>query len=299
MTLGSVDLDVNEPSGAGPFVAHNIADMHKQVSAWRQNGDLIALVPTMGALHAGHISLVEEARRQAQRVVMSIFVNPAQFAPDEDFAAYPRTLEADIERFGLSGGDLIFVPSVDEIYPQGFSTRLEVGGPALAGLEDCFRPDHFGGVALVVAKLLNQVKPDVALFGEKDYQQLKVIDRMAKDLDFATRIVGAPIIRESDGLALSSRNVYLSPDERKVAPRLYAALRQCAKHLKSKMPMDVALVSARETLRDVGFLIDYLEARESETLAPVETFGGVPIRLLAAAKLGRTRLIDNLAVEPS
>jgi pantoate--beta-alanine ligase len=295
MTRPHVDLTKALPGS--PLVAHDVASLREQVSSWRQRGDLIALVPTMGALHVGHISLVEEARRQARRVVMSIFVNPTQFAPDEDFSAYPRTLEADMEKFFAAGGDLIFAPSAAEIYPKGFATRLEVGGPALVGLEDRFRPTHFAGVATVVAKLLNLVKPDVAVFGQKDYQQLKVISQMAVDLDFTARIAGAPIIRESDGLALSSRNLYLSTEDRRIAPKLYAALRDCASNLKRNMPMDAALDLARETLRESGFQIDYFEARESDTLGPVQAFEAASVRLLVAAKLGRTRLIDNLAVE--
>lgn len=292
MSFDKADQKVN----LSPRVVHDVPGLRAIVSEWRRNGDAVALVPTMGALHAGHISLVEEAKRHARRVVMSIFVNPAQFAPHEDFNAYPRTLQADVEKFAAAGGDLVFAPDMEAMYRQGFSASVSIGGPALAGLEDRFRPTHFAGVALVVAKLFNQVQSDVAVFGEKDFQQLKVISRMAADLDFATRIVGAPIIREADGLALSSRNVYLSADERLRAPSLYKVLCQCAQDIKGGVPLATAIEAACGASRAAGFVIDYLEARDCETLAPIETIEAARIRLLVAAKLGRTRLIDNIAV---
>ncbi len=278
-------------------MVHDVPSLRNIVSEWRRRGDWVALVPTMGALHAGHISLVEEAKKHAQRIVMSIFVNPAQFAPHEDFSAYPRTLAADVEKFMSAGGDLVFAPRMEEMYPQGFATSLSIGGPALAGLEDRFRPTHFAGVALIVAKLFNQVMPDAALFGEKDFQQLKVIGKMVADLNFATRIIRAPIIRESDGLALSSRNIYLSAEERLAAPQLYKALCRCAEELKSGRLLSEAIEVGANMVREAGFVIDYLEARDCETLDPLETIDTARTRLLVAAKLGRTRLIDNIAVE--
>jgi pantoate--beta-alanine ligase len=298
MNFDRVDEAISKtPAPATPRVVHDVPGLRAIVAEWRQRGDIIALVPTMGALHAGHISLVEEAKKYARRIVMSIFVNPAQFAPHEDFTAYPRTPQADVDKFMSAGGDLVFAPHMEEMYRQGFAASVSIGGPALAGLEDRFRPTHFAGVALVVAKLFNQVAPDVAIFGEKDFQQLKVISRMAADLDFATRIVGAPIIREGDGLALSSRNIYLSADERLKAPALHKALCQCAEDLKGGRPLPTAIEAACNTIRAAGFVIDYLEARDCETLAPIETIDVDRIRLLVAAKLGRTRLIDNIAVE--
>jgi len=277
-------------------VVHSVADLRAQLAAWRQQSATIALVPTMGALHTGHMSLVAAAREQADKIVMSIFVNPTQFAPSEDFSAYPRALEADAEKFASAGGDLIFAPSVEVMYPEGFATMVEPGGPAKAGLEDKFRPAHFAGVATIVAKLLVQCRPDIAVFGEKDYQQLKVIERLVRDLDLETRILPAPIVREADGLALSSRNVYLSAEERARAPRLHTALVRCAEEIRKGRPLSAALNSARSLVGTAGFVTDYLEARHAETLAAIESPDDGPIRLLAAARLGRTRLIDNLAV---
>lgn len=271
-----------------------VAELRAQVSAWRRQGATIALVPTMGALHAGHMSLVAEARARADKIVMSIFVNPTQFAPTEDFSAYPRSLEADADKFASAGGDLVFAPGTDAMYPEGFATLLDPAGPAEAGLEDKFRPTHFAGVATIVAKLFNQCRPDIAVFGEKDYQQLKVIERMVRDLDFETRIVAAPIVREADGLALSSRNVYLSAEERVRAPRLHAVLKRCAFDIDQRIAVETALETARASLAEVGFAVDYVEARHAETLAAIESRAAGSIRLLAAARLGRTRLIDNV-----
>ncbi|MGB8278985.1 MAG: pantoate--beta-alanine ligase [Methylovirgula sp.] len=281
---------------AGVAVARRVADLRASIAGWRAAGARIALVPTMGALHAGHISLVAEAKRRADRIVMSIFVNPTQFAPNEDFPSYPRRFAEDAEKFAAAKGDLIFAPEVEEMYPKGFATTVSVAGPATVGLEDRFRPTHFAGVATVVAKLLNQCRPDVALFGEKDYQQLKVITCMARDLDLETQIIGAPTLRDADGLALSSRNLYLSADERARAPRLHEALRQCAEALRSGLSIEAALAAACEKMEAAGFVPDYIEARHAETLAPVAGLQEGPVRLLAAARLGSTRLIDNIAV---
>ncbi|SFK19406.1 pantoate--beta-alanine ligase [Methylocapsa palsarum] len=287
---------MNEFSAASPALARDVATLRARIASWRGQGERIALVPTMGALHAGHVSLVREARKHAGRTVMSIFVNPTQFAPSEDLSAYPRTFEADAALFREAGGDLLFAPQPAVMYGEGFATRIEVGGPAAAGLEDRFRPTHFSGVATVVAKLLNQCRPDVAIFGEKDYQQLKVVTRMARDLDVETAIIGAPTIRDPDGLALSSRNVYLSPQERRQAPALHGALDQCAADLRAGEKLDVALDRASARVAAAGFVIDYIEARHAESLARVGALADGPVRLLAAARLGKTRLIDNIAV---
>jgi pantoate--beta-alanine ligase len=277
-------------------ILRDVAALRRAAAGWRAAGETIALAPTMGALHAGHASLVALAKQKASRVVLSIFVNPAQFAPNEDFSSYPRTFDADARMFAAAGGDAIFAPDVEEMYGRSFATRLEVGGPALAGLEDRFRPTHFSGVATVVSKLLNQCRPDVGIFGEKDFQQLRVVARIARDLDFEAQIIGAPTVREADGLALSSRNVYLSPEERGAAPALYAALRRCASELRGGKAIADAVAEARSAVEAAGFGVDYIEARHADTLAPVASLSDGPIRLLAAAKLGKTRLIDNIAV---
>ncbi len=274
-----------------------IEELRRYVGARRAAGERIGLVPTMGALHAGHLSLVEAARRTADRVVVTIFVNPAQFGPNEDFARYPRTLAADVEKLSSVGADLVFAPMADEIYPPGFATKVVMEGPACADLEDRFRPTHFSGVATVVTKLLNQAQADVAVFGEKDYQQLLVIKRLARDLDIATEILGAPTLREADGLAMSSRNIYLSREERERARQLHDTLTDAARRILHGDDIGAATGAARARLADAGFDIDYLEARHAETLAPVSSLDEGPIRLLAAAKLGATRLIDNIAVQ--
>jgi pantoate--beta-alanine ligase len=277
-------------------VVHTIEALRARVAAWRANGERVGLVPTMGALHAGHLSLVEAARRESRRVVVTVFVNPAQFGPSEDFTKYPRTLPTDLEQLESAAADLCFAPSVDEIYPQGFATRIEMDGPARADLEDRFRPTHFSGVATVVAKLLNQAAADVAIFGEKDYQQFLVIRQLARDLDIATRILSAPTLREADGLAMSSRNVYLSAAERRRAPALFQAMQEAARRIDAGEAIEFRLDIARKSVAESGFTIDYLEARRSDTLARVASRRDGPIRLLAAARLGATRLIDNLAV---
>jgi pantoate--beta-alanine ligase len=279
-----------------PMIFRDIKSLRRAVAQWRASGEKIALVPTMGALHAGHVSLVEAARKKAERTVVSIFVNPTQFAPNEDFDAYPRTLEADLARLADAGADGCFAPPAREIYPQGFATQVIPGGPALAGLEDRFRPDHFPGVALVVAKLLNQAQADFAFFGEKDFQQLAVIRRMAADLDIPTGIFGVPTLREADGLALSSRNIYLSAGERAQAPLLARILNETAATIHLGAAPAEAAAQAAAKLASAGFVVDYLEARHAETLAPIASREEGPIRLLVAARLGKTRLIDNIAV---
>ena len=266
------------------------------IAAIRARRRTIALVPTMGALHAGHFSLVRIAKQRADRVIVSIFVNPTQFAPNEDLATYPRTLASDLAALSELKADLVWAPSVATMYPQGFATQIVPGGPAKAGLEDAFRPHFFAGVATVVAKLLIQCEPDFALFGEKDYQQFKVVTGLARDLGLKTRIVGAPVVRESDGLAQSSRNRFLSRAERAAAPALYSVLRGCAERIVAGGPLEGVLEDGRTALTHAGFALDYLEARHAETLEPVVASIGEPIRLLAAARLGKTRLIDNVAV---
>jgi pantoate--beta-alanine ligase len=256
----------------------------------------VALVPTMGALHAGHLALVRRARQRAERVIVSIFVNPTQFAPHEDLASYPRTFAEDLAALAREGVDLVWAPSAEVMYPDGFATRIAPEGAAKVGLEDTFRPHFFGGVATVVAKLFLQCRPDFALFGEKDFQQLKVVTRLARDLDLRLRIIGVPTVRERDGLAMSSRNAYLSEAERAVAPVLYRTLRNCAQGIAAGSSVTKALTHGRKAIMAAGFALDYLEARKAETLAPLNKHADEPIRLLVAARLGRTRLIDNIGV---
>ena len=276
-------------------VIRSLSALRRTVTELRVHRKTIALVPTMGALHDGHLALVRQALRRADRVIVSIFVNPTQFAPNEDLATYPRRLAADLAALRKLDTDLVWVPSVETMYPDGAATRVVPEGPATAGLEDAFRPHFFSGVATVVTKLLIQCEPDFALFGEKDYQQLKVVTRLARDLSLKTRIVGVPTVREKDGLAMSSRNAYLSPDERAAAPVLYRVLKDCAKRIASGAPLGAVLDDGREAITDAGFALDYLEARNAETLAPLTTPFAEPIRLLVAARIGKTRLIDNVS----
>jgi pantoate--beta-alanine ligase len=279
-----------------PTVIRTVSALRRTVRRWRGKGETIALVPTMGALHAGHLDLVKRAARRADRVVVSIFVNPAQFAPNEDLASYPRTWKSDLAALATLRVDAVWAPGASEVYPEGFATRIEPGGPAKAGLEDRFRPHFFGGVTTVVAKLLLQVEPQFAMFGEKDFQQLKVVTAMARDLDIPVTIVGVPTVREKDGLAMSSRNAYLSPRERAAAPMLHRVLSQCARRIKSGQRVATVLASGRRELSRGGFAVDYLEARNAESLVPLASLKDGPARLLVAARLGRTRLIDNVSV---
>jgi len=279
-----------------PTIARNLRPLRTAIDAFRKKKESVALVPTMGALHRGHLALVKEAHRRADRVVVSIFVNPTQFAPNEDFGSYPRSFDTDIEALTEAETDLVWAPPAGVMYPEGFATRIEPAGPAKAGLEDKFRPHFFGGVATVVAKLFLQVKPDVAIFGQKDYQQLRVITQMAKDLDLPLKVVGLTTVRERDGLALSSRNAYLSEADRAVAPALARVLNACASRIGRREPIEMVLEEGVTELTRAGFAVDYLEARHALTLARVASLKDGPIRLLAAAKLGTTRLIDNLAV---
>lgn len=277
-----------------PAIVRTIADLRSLVASWRQQGLTVALVPTMGALHAGHVSLVEIARRHADRVVVSIFVNPTQFAPTEDFSKYPRTFESDLAKLTEVGADAAYAPTVDIMYPAGAAATVSLKGPAVAGLEDVSRPFHFAGVATIVAKLFIQCLPDVAIFGEKDFQQLAVIRRMAEDLDLPVEVIGAPTIREPDGLAMSSRNVYLSPEDRAAAPTLHRVMQDAATAFRAGGATESALAKAREQITAAGFALDYLELRAADDLGPPRA--GVPWRLLVAAKIGATRLIDNIAV---
>ena len=276
-------------------VADHAAALRLQVSEWRMSGQRIALVPTMGALHEGHVSLAKLAKSEADKVVASIFVNPTQFAPTEDLSKYPRTFAEDLQKLaGLA--DLVFAPSVEEMYPAGDCTRVRVSGPASAGLEDRFRPSHFEGVATVVAKLFNLVQPDIAIFGDKDYQQHRVIDRMVRDLHMPVRVIAGPTLREPSGLAMSSRNRYLSAEDREHAAILYQTLVSCADGIRSGDDRDAVVEAGLSVLSKAHFQVDYFEARDAETLAPATVDPTRPLRLLLAAKLGTTRLIDNLAV---
>jgi pantoate--beta-alanine ligase len=279
-----------------PILARTVPALRSALAPFRKAGERIALVPTMGALHQGHLTLVKEAHKRADRVVVSIFVNPAQFAPHEDFGSYPRTFDSDVAALTEAEVDLVWAPTAAVMYPEGFATRLAPQGAALAGLEDKFRPHFFGGVATVVAKLFTQVAPDFALFGQKDYQQLRVVTQMAKDLDLPVEVVGVPTVREEDGLALSSRNAYLSAAERAVAPTLARVLKASAARINKGEPIEMVMEEGQVELARAGFAVDYLEARHAETLAPILAKKDGPIRLLVAAKIGTTRLIDNLAV---
>ena len=279
-----------------PKILRTVPSLRRALEPYRKAGASIALVPTMGALHRGHMALVREARRRAKRVVVSIFVNPTQFAPHEDFASYPRSFATDLKALRTQNIDVVWAPAVEAMYPDGFTTRLAPEGPAKAGLEDEYRPHFFGGVATVVAKLFTQVSPDFAFFGQKDYQQLRVVTQIAKDLDLPVKVIGVSTVREPDGLALSSRNVYLSSAERAVAPMLYKVLKDCASRIKSGEKIDRVLNVGRIEVDLVGFGLDYLEARHALTLAPVVSLKEGPVRLLIAARLGKTRLIDNVAV---
>ncbi|MDU6672221.1 MAG: pantoate--beta-alanine ligase, partial [Bradyrhizobium sp.] len=249
-----------------PRVARSLSALRRELDSLRARKATVALVPTMGALHDGHISLVRQAKRRADKVVVSIFVNPTQFAPTEDCGSYPRTWKEDVAKLAAERVDLIWHPDAKAMYPDGFTTRIVPEGPALAGLEDRFRPHFFGGVATVVAKLFAQCRPDVAIFGEKDYQQLRVVTQMARDLDLGVRVVGSRTVRERDGLAMSSRNVYLSADERRVAPTLHRALKELASRLRAGGDMQDALRDGAATITQAGFDLDYLEVRHAETL---------------------------------
>jgi len=276
-------------------IIRDCAGLKAAVATFRHAGAKVALVPTMGALHAGHMALIEAARRPGVRLVASIFVNPKQFGPGEDLARYPRREASDTRMLAEAGCDILWAPGVEEMYPDGFATTVSVTGVS-DRLDGASRPGHFDGVATVVTKLFNQVRPDVAYFGEKDFQQLAVIRRMVADLDMGVEIVGVPTQRDDDGLALSSRNVYLLPDERERAVALPRALGVAARAIGRGDDAATVLADARATLGAAGFEVDYVELVDAETLLADPT-PDRPRRLLAAARLGSTRLIDNIALE--
>lgn len=285
---------MEQPLADKTKIIRTLKSLRKQVAHWRAKGERIALVPTMGALHDGHLSLVKLARNKADRVVVSIFVNPTQFAPNEDLARYPRDEAGDVAKLQKAGCDSVWAPGVEEMYPEGFSTRVEPGSAAKP-LEGTFRPHHFAGVATVCCKLFSQVTPDIAIFGEKDFQQLAVLRQMVRDLDLPLKLAGAPTKREKDGLALSSRNAYLTPGERGVAPALQAAIREVAGKVDAGHDIAAAILAAQMKLLAAGFRsVDYIAVADAETLSEVSAKGERPLRVLAAAWLGKTRLIDNV-----
>ena len=280
-----------------PAIVTSVAEMRAAIARWHEAGERVGLVPTMGALHQGHLALVRASRAACRRTVVSIFVNPTQFGPDSDFDRYPRDLTGDVAMLETVGTDLVFAPEISEMYPEGFTTAVTVGG-LTDGLCGPHRPGHFTGVATVVAKLLLQATADAAFFGEKDFQQLQVIRRLARDLDILVEIVGVPTVREPDGLAMSSRNRYLTAAERATAPVLYCVLIDTANALAKGAKASELIARGLAKLRDAGFdHVDYLSAVEAESLKPVEYATG-PTRIAAAAWLGKTRLIDNVAVPP-
>ena len=276
-------------------VARSVADLRGHVAGWRSRGETVAVVPTMGALHAGHLSLVEAARAACDRVIVTLFVNPRQFDNAEDLANYPRHEDSDRAILGPRGVDLLFMPPVDEVYPQGFATSVRVEGLS-RGMCGDFRPGHFDGMATVVAKLLLMTGADRAFFGEKDWQQLQIVRRMVADLNIPTAITGCPTLREGDGLALSSRNARLSSEDRAIAPSLHRAMAAAALRLRAGEDVAQVLAQARDQITAAGFRqVEYLDLRDPETLVPLDRLNG-PARLLAAAWLGPVRLIDNIAV---
>lgn len=282
----------------GVPIIRTLDRLRSTVASWRREGARIAVVPTMGALHEGHLSLVRAALEKADRVVVTLFVNPRQFDNEADLAAYPRTQEADAEKLAPLGAHLLYAPDPGEIYPHGFATTVSVAGVS-EGLCGAHRPGHFDGVATVVAKLFLQTGADLAFFGEKDFQQVHVVRRMARDLDILIGIVACPTVREPDGLALSSRNVRLSPADRAVAPALAATLARTASRLAAGAKVESALAQAKAALHEAGFArTEYLELRAEEDLQPLVTLDR-PARLLAAAWLGEIRLIDNVRIEPA
>jgi pantoate--beta-alanine ligase len=279
-----------------PLIVRTIPTLRRTLDNFRAKKATLALVPTMGALHDGHVSLVRLAKRRAKKVIVSIFVNPTQFAPTEDFGSYPRTWKADVAKLAAEDVDLIWNPDVKTMYPVGFATRILTEGPATANLEDRFRPHFFGGVATVVGKLFTQCRPDFAIFGEKDFQQLRVVTRMAGDLDLGVKVVGSRTVRERDGLAMSSRNVYLTLEERQTATILYRAMKQSAARLRAGDNAEAVMAGGAEMIAGAGFALDYFEVRHAETLAPIASLKDGPMRILVAAKIGKTRLIDNIGV---
>lgn len=280
-----------------PIILDSVAALRAWRETERRAGRRVGLVPTMGALHAGHLSLVAGVKTRVDKAVISIFVNPTQFAPTEDFSKYPRTFENDVKLLSEVGAEAVFAPQAAEMYPAGFVTTVSLEGPAKVGLEDAFRPTHFAGVATVVSKLLLQALPDVAIFGEKDFQQLAVIRRMAIDLDIPVAIMGGATVREADGLAMSSRNVFLTPEERVVAPRVIRTMKEAKNMLLQRKPHSEVQSWGKTELSRLGFNVDYFAVRDAKTLEnPDLVLKDRPLRILVAAKLGKTRLIDNIAV---
>jgi pantoate--beta-alanine ligase len=282
---------------AQPRIIETVSDLRAQVTGWKASGDRVGLVPTMGALHDGHMALHSFARAHLDRTIVSIFVNPTQFAPTEDFSRYPRTFDDDVAKLAAAGCDAVWAPDASTMYPEGFATEIHMRGPA-DGLETVSRPHFFRGVALVCCKLFTQTGADFAMFGEKDYQQLAVVRRMAADLDLPIEIVAHPTVREPDGLAMSSRNAYLTSEQRLIAPRLAEIMTEAIQALSAGTPVATCESNAITALSKAGFEpVDYVAIRDAETLAEVaaaDIVAGRPLRILGAAWLGQTRLIDNL-----
>jgi pantoate--beta-alanine ligase len=278
-----------------PLIVRNVPDLRTHVANWHAAGLSVAVVPTMGALHDGHLTLVREALRHADKVVVTIFVNPKQFAAHEDLGKYPRNEEQDLEMLAEAKADLVYAPAPEVMYADGFSTSVHMSGAATAGLEDKFRPHFFDGVATVVSKLFIQSQADIAMFGEKDYQQLMVVTQMARDLDIPINVIGIPTVRDEDGMAKSSRNRYLSKHERHQSTAIIRSLQQAAEKIRNGTDPQSATKAASRSLTTLGFKVDYVAARNSMTLALPKS-KDEPLRLLAAAWIGTTRLIDNIAV---
>ena len=278
-----------------PKLVRTVAALRRETAKWRSDGLTYAVVPTMGAIHSGHTELVVQGLKRADRVITSIFVNPKQFGAHEDLSKYPRDEDSDVRKLGKAGTQLIFSPGPEEIYPPGFATTVSLSGPASAGLEDKFRPHFFDGVTTIVAKLFIQTGADFAMFGEKDYQQLMAVTRMARDLDIPIEVIGIATVREADGLAKSSRNVYLSKSERQQATAINRNLQNAAERIRSGINPQSATRAVTRTLMALGFRVDYVSARNAESLA-IPKNKDEPLRLIAAAWLGKTRLIDNIAV---
>jgi pantoate--beta-alanine ligase len=278
-----------------PHIVRTVAELRRAVASWRTAGERVGLVPTMGALHEGHLTLVRAARALCRRTAVSIFVNPTQFGPNADFDRYPRDLDGDVAKLATVGTDMVFAPGVADMYPDGFATTVTVAGltETLCGPH---RPGHFAGVTTVVSKLLNQAAPDAAFFGEKDFQQLQVVRRLARDLDIPTEIVGVPTVRESDGLAMSSRNAYLAADERTRAATIYRVMTEASRALKAGADSAAVIARGKAELAAAGFSpIDYVDVVDATTLKPIPRANG-NARIAIAAWLGKTRLIDNMAV---
>jgi pantoate--beta-alanine ligase len=279
-----------------PKIIRTIEGLRRETAKWRGDDLTIAIVPTMGALHEGHLTLVAEGLEHADRVIVTIFVNAKQFGVNEDLSRYPRDEAGDVAKLAAAGAHLIFAPSADEIYGENFATAVILKGPAKANLEDKFRPHFFDGVATIVAKLFIQSGAEYAIFGQKDYQQLQVVTRMARDLDLPIEVIGVPTVRAPDGLALSSRNQYLTKTERHQATAIYKSLNQAAEKIRSGTDPQKAMRAASRSLTTLGFKVDYVTARNAETLDVPQSHSDEPLRLLAAAWIGKTRLIDNIEV---